>query len=228
MIHIFVRHCPSASSVHNNTRPAWFGKERVFQNLLRTSKNEAEISVIFDGKAPPDYLSNSDAKIILVKDGGCEAKSLRFTLNYIVNQKLNDKDIVYLLEDDYVHKDGWANVMQEGFDSISSDYFTLYDHFDKYTPMYNNLQSQILVSKSSHWRTTPSTTNTYACRFATLKRDLSIHCKWADPLKLVSEDHPKFLELWSQGKSLVSCIPGYSTHIALGLMSPCVNWEQYI
>jgi len=41
-------------------------------------------------------------------------------------------------------------------------------------------------------------------------------------------DHQKFLELNSKGRHLISCLPGYSTHCQDGLLSPCIDWSQFL
>ena len=57
---------------------------------------------------------------------------------------MHDQTIVYFLEDDYLHRAGWADILLEAFTLDQADYVTLFDHQDKYTaPMYENLQSRI-------------------------------------------------------------------------------------
>jgi hypothetical protein len=146
-----------------------------------------------------------------------------------------DDDIVYLLEDDYLHREGWGDVLKEIFESSNVDYVSLYDHMDKYIPGYFNVNAQGFVTQlfctnSYHWRSTPSTTNSYAMKFSTLKRDIDIHYKWCDYEKVgkVTQDHAKFCELWNSGKSLVTPIPGYSTHVENELMSPTIDWVKIV
>ena len=117
--------------------------------------------------------------------------------------------------------------MSEGFEHIGADYYTLYDHPDKYwLPMYEELQSKIIATPSVHWRTTPSTTNTYACRFKTLKQHFDIHVQYCDLVAKWTKDHDKFTHLWSIGSNIVSCIPGYSTHVEGNMLSPTIKWEE--
>jgi hypothetical protein len=107
-----------------------------------------------------------------------------------------------------------------------ADYVTLYDHKDKYFfPMYHSLQSRIFHTKSCHWRTTPSMTQTFAVRWKTLMEDLSIHRKFSKS-RQISQDHLKFLALSRQGRTLISSLPGFSTHAELEFASPCFNWTQ--
>jgi hypothetical protein len=97
-------------------------------------------------------------------------------LNYVKEQNYDDNDIIYFLEDDYIHRQGWVDILKEGFKYIAADYYTLYDHPDKYwLPMYEDLTSRILPTPTTHWRTTPSTTNTYACTYKTLMKHFDSH-----------------------------------------------------
>jgi len=131
------------------------------------------------------------------------------------------------LEDDYLHRKEWIDILLEGFEYIGADYYTLYDHPDKYSlPMYENLQSKIIATPSVHWRTTPSTTNTYACKFSILKKHFDIHIKYCDLVEKWTKDHIKFTHLWNEGSNLVSCIPGYSTHVEGNMLSPLTDWSK--
>jgi len=119
--------------------------------------------------------------------------------------------------------------MKDGFDSFANiDYVTLYDHPDKYfLSMYNALQSNILVSKYSHWRTTPSTCNTYAMKWKTLKKHWDTHTYYCLPEHTHDGyDHTKFLKLWEIGSNLISCVPGYSTHCENNFLTPLINWSE--
>ena len=117
--------------------------------------------------------------------------------------------------------------MLEGFSLPDIDYLTLYDHPDKYTAAYEKLSSKLYRTKSCHWRTTPSTTNTYAMRWSTLRSHLSIHRQYSKDVK-ISKDHAKFCELKKLGATLISCIPGYSSHIESNNESPCIDWEKQL
>ena len=112
------------------------------------------------------------------------------------------------------------------FEYIGADYYTLYDHPDKYwLPMYDDLTSKIIATPSTHWRTTPSTTNTYACTYETLMKHFDTHVKYCDLIEKWTKDHDKFTDLWNQGSNLISCIPGYSAHVEANMLSPIINWE---
>jgi hypothetical protein len=110
--------------------------------------------------------------------------------------------------------------MIEGFNELNSDFLTLYDHPDKYSSKaYKYLQSSVKRTTSIHWRTIPSTTNTFAFRYRTLQDFKSIFdVHWLD--------HEKFLAFWNEGKTLHSPIPACSTHCMSNLLAPGIQWEK--
>jgi hypothetical protein len=100
-------------------------------------------------------------------------------LNYAIHN-LDDEDIVYFIEDDYLHRQGAQDALEEGLGIF--DYVTLYDHPDKYGVFegYTNpyakwtkLSEPTRVWKGKHalWRTTNSTTLSFACKVKTIKAD---------------------------------------------------------
>ena len=110
--------------------------------------------------------------------GGSQAKSWQSTLEYVSNINFPEDQIIYFLEDDYLHRESWNKILLEGFD-LNVDYISLYDHLDKYKlPLYQKLQSKILISKSCHWRTVPSTTLSFAVKFKTFKKHFDIYKKF--------------------------------------------------
>lgn len=231
MIYIYQRHCNfSSNSIHKN-RPDWFSREKCFVNLLKTisKHDDVKLIVMFDGEPTKDhFINNYKSKLNLVKlKGGDDARSFLNVINYVVEQDHKPDDIIYFLEDDYLHVRNWVNILKEGFEQISADYITLYDHYDKYfLPMYNELMSKILATTNTHWRTTPSTTNTYACKYSTLIKHLDIHKEYCDLDRGFTRDHDKFTRLWQEGSNLISSIPGYSTHVESEFLSPVVNWSE--
>jgi hypothetical protein len=226
-IKAFQRHCNFSSNSHNKPRPEWFDREKIFDSLILTLDSRVEFTAFHDsgnGSIENQFLKDKNVNKISMK-GGNDAQSFLNLLNYVIKQDYNDEDIIYFLEDDYIHKPGWIDILLEGFEYIGADYYTLYDHPDKYyLPMYNDLQSKIIVTPSTHWRTTPSTTNTYACKFKTLKQHFDIHVKYCDLEAKWVKDHEKFTHLWSIGSNLISSIPGYSTHVEGNMLSPTIKW----
>ena len=125
----------------------------------------------------------------------------------------SEEDLVYFCEDDYLHLKIAPKLLQEGIKR--SDYVTLYDHPDKYTPQYNGGEfSKVIKTNSSHWRYTISTCMTFGTKINTLKKDLDIWNKYID--KNHPEDHLIFSDLTKEKKRrLAVCIPGVADHTDL-------------
>lgn len=231
-IEVFIRHCnESANSVGKN-RPEWFSREKCWENLInKVSPGITNVTVLFDGTPSEDHFIKKEQDVyfnLICRNGGNDAASFLNLINHIEKQNLDPETIIYILEDDYIHKLDWEKILLEGF-SLGADYITLYDHKDKYfLPMYEQLETQIFITKSTHWRTTPSTTNTYACKFKTFQKHIGIHKQFCDLQKGYTRDHDKFIELWNSGSNLISPIPGWSTHCEVEYLSPCIDWEKYL
>lgn len=147
-----------------------------------------------------DYAKNDkrQGNIDIVKCG-TEASSFLATLDIIMARNLPDETIVYIVEDDYLHRPNWCAVLREAF-ALPVDYVSLYDHADKYQ-YYPDLRSKLMVTPSVHWRATPSTCNTYACKARTLREDIDTHRFFSrNHNGGVSQDHNKFVELERLGR----------------------------
>ena len=138
-------------------------------------------------------------------------------------------DVVYLLEDDYFHLNGSFHCLMEGIER--ADYVSLYDHPDKYinridggdNPYIENggEVTRLILTDSSHWKLTNSTTMTFAAKIKTLIRDFDIWQRHTS-----NGNHPNdfgaFIELRQRGASLITPVPGLSTHTELKYLTPFV------
>jgi hypothetical protein len=215
-MHVFVRHCLVSVS-DSKARPEGFDRKALFQKVLETI-GDAKLTVILDRKSDQRHWIEELGLDVRVKYCGSDSASFNFMLDVLVDTSPNwtDDEILVFLEDDYDIKDDWTDLICEGF--AFGDYATLYDHPDKYSAMYAGISSRVFCGTKSHWRTTPSTTNSYAVKWGTLKKDLDIHRTRSKHFH-VNEDHAKFLDIWARGRSLVSCIPGRWSHMETGVES---------
>ncbi len=232
-IEIFIRHCNySAVSAHKQ-RFEEFSKERCFDNLLQTLEGEKEINVtlLLDTFHPMEgehFIRKQQSFPIVEFKAGSEAASFLFMLELVYKQRFSPDTIIYFLEDDYLHLPKWPQILREAFSLQGVDYATLYDHKDKYfSPEYAELKSKIFHTASCHWRTTPSTTNTYAMLFKTLKKHIDLHRCYSLG-RTITADHEKFTKLSEEGAVLISSIPGFSTHAEPDFASPCTDWEKIL
>ena len=173
------------------------------------------------------WYQKKPADVEIINEGN-EAGSFLRTLEIVESLGYDDDTIIYFIEDDYLHRENWCEVLIEAF-SLPTHYVSLYDHLDKYIDSgYDDLVSKVFHTDTCHWRTVPSTCNTYAGKMGQLKQDMVIHKHFsaASP-DGISMDHAKFVELGRHGRRLITPMPGYSTHCDL-LHSPCIDWEKYI
>jgi hypothetical protein len=225
---LFGRHAVYSQISAHKKRPPYFSRENCYHNLLQTAPKNLAITFVLDthfGSLESHFLSQEAKHKVITFDGGSESSSFLFLLDYVKNLKLPKETIVYFLEDDYLHRPDWFAILQEAFTIKEADYVTLYDHNDKYTSAsYQHLNSKIFAGHHCHFRTTPSTTNTFAALYGTLMEDIAVHTAFSTGTK-ITKDHEKFLALQEKGRTLISSIPGFATHMESGLLSPCVDWK---
>ncbi len=229
-IELFVRHCHFSDISQHKKRLSNWSRERCFENLLSTlDPKRVNVTILLDTFHPmkeTHFVKKQTRYPVLEISEGTETGSFLKMLDHVVSKKFSPETIIYFLEDDYIHRAGWVDILLEGFSLPEVDYVTLYDHKDKYfLPLYADLNAQLFHTKSAHWRTTPSTTNTYAMRFTTLKEHLPIHRAFSEGRK-ISADHDKFCKLREMGARLISPIPGWATHTEIEFASPCIAWEN--
>lgn len=105
--------------------------------------------------------------------------SFRHLIRYAI-QNFDADDVVYVIEDDYWHLENSNTILDEGLGVF--DYVALYDHPDKYadfkysknpyvTDRHLSEATQIYRGKHVLWRTTNSTTHSFACKVLTLRDD---------------------------------------------------------
>ena len=131
--------------------------------------------------------------------------SFKYAVTKVVNT-YSSNDIVYLLEDDYLHVGNSKEILLEGLQI--ADYVSLYDHPDQYmtcgfkrkgaAPLnrFRLHRWKIFVTEHTHWREAPSTTMTFAARVSTLKEDYRILMRHPD--KRPPKDFAMFLSLTKQ------------------------------
>jgi hypothetical protein len=226
-IHIFYCHY-NISGTDNKSRPNWFDYEKCFVNLLNTTKNKnVDIHVVMDGKIEDNWIKKYKDRyiaheIITTHDMDSITKGL---MSVVKETKCENTDLIYILENDYLHTDDWVDKILDIFQTFNGlNYVSLYDHNDKYfLPMYEDLVSKIFVSNTHHWRTTPSTCGSYIVPKKIFSEDYDDHTGVTVPIG----DHHKWLWLnENKGRFVLTPIPGLSTHCMEFLMSPTIDWKK--
>ena len=214
---------------YNKIKPDYINNENCLNNALFTF-NKATWWVIADnvGDTTKEFL-HSKLKTVEHVSVGHGAGTFNLALDMALT--LPDDEIIYFLENDYLHKPESDKILEEGFE-LGSDYVALYDHPDKYMDDGNPFVegggeiTKVFLSDSCHWKLTNSTTMTFAAKVKTLRRDEAILRKYT------SGKHPNdfqmFLELRDKGRTLITPLPGYATHGETAWLSPLTKWNEHI
>lgn len=221
-----------SDSGYPKEKPDYVNNKNCFDNALKAF-DKANWLVIADSV-------NEDTKLYIESkvdninhvNVGHGAGTFNLALDFALT--LDDYEIVYFIENDYLHKKDSQLVLESGFD-LAFDYVTLYDHPDKYMNpveggnvfcLGRSEESRVFLGDHCHWKLTNSTTMTFASRVKTLKEDEDVLRKWTN------ETHPHdfnmFIELKQRGRRLASSIPGYSTHGETPWLTPLTNWKEQL
>jgi hypothetical protein len=212
---------------YNKVKPSYINNENCIRNATEIF-NQVEWLVIADNtsSATDEMILKYQSNITKVSIGHGAG-----TFNLALDEalKLDDKEVVYFLENDYLHKPNSLKILLEGI-NIGADYVSLYDHPDKYMDGANPFvegggeYTKVFLSESCHWKLTNSTTMTFASKVKTLREDELILRKWTNTTH--PHDFQMFLELRDKGRSLITPLPGYSTHGEIAWLTPLINWND--
>ena len=216
---------------YNKVKPSYIDNEKCLRNAVEVFK-DAEWTIIADNCSPETLLmveKITDCNIEIVSVGHGAG-----TFNLALDRALEYKDdeIVYFIENDYLHKPGSYEALKEGLD-LGAAFASLYDHPDKYLDPRKGgnpyceggaEDTRVYLTDSCHWKITNSTTMTFAAKVSTLKRTEEVlrkHTSTTHP-----NDFHMFLELRQKGELLVTSIPGYSTHGETAWLAPLTDWSK--
>ncbi len=228
MINVFYR---LSDGGYAKEKPHYVNNKKCLSNFISNFKNE-NINIIADNVSDEtwEWIHGLPSFPILNVERtklGSGAQSFNHALDKVLD--FDDDSVVYFVEDDYLHKENSSKVLLEGI-KLGADYVTLYDHPDKFINGINPYVSdggedtKVFLTDSCHWKLTNSTTMTFASTVKVLKDDKDIIKKWT--VGTHPNDFEMFVELRNKGKSLISPLPGYSTHGETAFLSPLTNWEK--
>jgi hypothetical protein len=216
---------------YNKIKPDYINNENCLKNALELFPwTEYDWSVIADNISKETnnmiqkYIPRNHIDYVSVGHGAG-------TFNLALDEALqyDDDEIIYFIENDYLHKPGSDKVLLEGF-NVGYSYVALYDHPDKYINGANPLVedggevTRVMLSESCHWKITNSTTMTFAAQVKTLKEDESILREYTSGS--YPRDFEMFLALREKQHGLITPIPGYATHGETLWLSPLTDWSK--
>jgi hypothetical protein len=162
---------------------------------------------------------------------GSGAQTFNTALGYALT--LPDDQIVYFIENDYLHLQGSIGILEDAF-KLGTDYCTLYLHPDKFIPPSlggnpevdsdGGYATKLYQGKKSLFFMVNSTTMTFAAKVKTLREDEEILRKFTTGT--YPRDYEMFLALRDKGRSLVCPVNSYSTHGEVAWVAPFIDWEN--
>ena len=217
---------------YKKVKPDFINNESCLANATHVFRNE-EWLIIADNISDETYSMickyHSEQSIKKVSIGNGAG-----TFNLALDEALkrSKEDIIYFLENDYLHKPDAAQIIREGFQTGHS-FVSLYDHPDKYlnpkdggNPFCENKseKTSLYLTNSCHWKITNSTTMTFASKVGLIKQTIDVmrkHTAGTHP-----NDFEMFLDLSKHGHKLVTSVPGFSTHGETRWLSPLADWQR--
>lgn len=221
---------------YNKVKPEYINNENCLKNFCNIFfEHIHDINIIADNcsegtiKMIKKYIDHIN---IYKTSEGSGAQTFNIALDKAL--KYDDEEIVYFVENDYLHKPESEKIIKEGFE-LGASFVSLYDHPDKYITPENGgnpycqggaEDTRVYLTDSCHWKITNSTTMTFAAKVKTLKEvepTLRAYTTGTYP-----QDFKMFLDLRKQGHLLITPLPGYSTHGETAWLTPLTNWEKHI
>jgi hypothetical protein len=222
-----------SDSGYNKIKPAYINNEACLKNAIQTFPwFEHDWTILADNISEETrtmikkYISEKFIKDVSVGHGAG-------TFNLALDEALQKPDwqVVYFLENDYLHKPNSDKIILEGLE-LGASFVSLYDHPDKYlAPSQGGNpfceggaeDTRVYLTESTHWKITNSTTMTFATNEPNLRRAEKTLRKYTQGS--YPEDFKMFLDLREQGELLITSIPGYATHGETAWLSPLTDWS---
>lgn len=201
-------------------RPHWFSKEKSLKNAFAHFGQNTDFRFVYDGDSDHPWLKHLESygRPIHLMNFKQNQASLIGLYEY-VREEIESHDSIYLLEDDFVHKEGSQSILQEALSFTGMA--TLYHHPDRFTrgDDITDGRERIWCGRT-YYRTMESTTGTFAL---TKEKFLELY-----PLLLEHNinDRDFFRAAYHQGTRLVCPIESYSTHVHTWFFSRFVDWEK--
>ena len=185
-LHVLYR---SYGGENRKGRPPYYSKHVSLLSFLRSLENAPglDVSFINNGPIPADRLELMQATgaRILQIDKPAMRPSYRFALNYAMKSDWADDDVVYLVEDDYLHLPEALAVLDKSVRALPEiSYFLTYGSTWTH-PLHSAEHLAVLKPRrwrpgvptevdGQTWRPAYAATSTYAVRVGALRQDYRI------------------------------------------------------
>jgi hypothetical protein len=211
-------------------RPAGYSKDNCLNGFLKACRfmeGQYSFHILCDGNIP-DWLLY--VPLIQLNNVG-NAQSFWTAYNEALKQP--DSDWIYFAEDDYVYLPNAMAELELAIQNLGVDFITLYDHPGRYEylPEHNLTDGKNTIKRSGsrHWRSSPSTTMTFAASVKALRACYEVFDEWTnrDGYTVSWELFPRLQGLRGErdyGFRLMGPMPSLATHCVIGYLSPFIDW----
>jgi hypothetical protein len=220
-----------SDSGYNKVKPNYINNEACLLNALDTFSTEKHDWLVIADNVSEATKQMLERYVLNIKYVSVGHGAGTFNLALDEALQLANEEVVYFLENDYLHKLNSDKIIKEGLE-LGASFVSLYDHPDKYLPPSQGgnpyceggaEDTRVYLTESTHWKITNSTTMTFASTVSSLKRTEPTLRKYTQGT--YPEDFKMFLDLREQGELLISSIPGYSTHGETAWLTPLTDWS---
>jgi hypothetical protein len=221
---------------YSKVKPDYINNENCLKNALQMFPiTEHDWSIIADNISEETnnmiqkYISRDHILYVSVGHGAG-------TFNLALDEALQYKDdeIIYFIENDYIHLKGSPQIIEEALD-LGASYVTLYLHPDKFMSPYEGgnpevdadggYSTKIYRGKTQLYGMFNSTTMTFASTVKTLKEDEEVLRKYTNQGHY-PDDYKMFLHLRENGKALLCPLNAFSTHGETAWLAPLYKTTQ--
>jgi hypothetical protein len=224
---------------YKKEKPDYINNENCLRNFCNVFYNFLyDIRIIADNVSPETltmikkYIDPANIERVSIGHG---AGTFRHAVKRAFEEGQSEQSIVYFVENDYLHTHDAPTVMMDAIYNLGVDFMSCYDHPDKYLDpnkggnpysIGGSETSRVLLGDTSHFRLTRSTTMTFCCKLSTLRKH------WPVMESYVAGTHPNDFQMFDQlvmreKCSLVTPVPGCSTHGESAWMTPLIDWTYY-
>lgn len=218
---------------YNKVKPDYITNENCLRNFISVFGNQ-DLEIIADNcsketlQMVTKYCHPNRITSVSIGHGAGT-----FNLALDMALKWEDDEIVYFVENDYLHLQGSPQILEEGF-KLGAPYITLYLHPDKFIPPFaggnpevdqdGGYMTKIFRGETQLFGMFNSTTMTFAAQVKQLKEDEAILRKWTSGTH--PDDFKMFLELRDNGKALLCPLNTFSTHGETNWLAPLYKVKQ--
>jgi hypothetical protein len=220
---------------YNKIKPDYINNENCLKNALKIFPwTEHNWSIIADNISEETnniiqkYIPRDHIYYVSV---GYGAGTFNLALDEALKE--DDNEIIYFLENDYIHLSNSFQIINEII-NLGADYGTLYLHPDKFLPPSQGgnpevdydggYLTRIYRGETQLYHLVNSTTMTFFSKVKTLKEDESILRKYTS--ETYPHDFQMFLELRDKGRTLVCPLNTFSTHGESRWLAPLYKVKQ--